>query len=386
MQNKKKILVAYVTAGAGHMKAGTAIYEALKERGSELEVKAVDLLEYSTPLMKRLYPGLYLFLINKMPFLWGLLYYITDFRPLYLLLRHCLLWVDKMHCRDFERLILEYQPDVIVSTHFETSRIAAELIGKRRFQGRLITVITDYLPHAFWITDNLNTYVVGSRQAREALIKKWRVAEEKIELLGIPVGLLFSQSPDKGALLEKLGLEKGLYTVLILSGGFGVGPIEALVEELSRMQGLQLIVVCGKNPPLFRKIKEMKMDVPSKIYEFSNNMHELMSVADTIISKSGGISTAEALTKGLPMLVIAPLPGQETGNCRILLENQAAIRIKDAKEAKRRIGEFIAGPGPADALKKNIARLAKPHSAAEIAALAVNIAQGEKNEDSHSGI
>lgn len=375
MQNKKKILVAYTTAGAGHMKAGTAIYEALKKYGGDLDVKAVDLLEYSSPMMKKSYPAVYLFLINKMPFLWGLLYYVTDFRPLYLLLRYCLSWTDKMHCKAFERLILEYNPDVIISTHFETSRIPADLISEKRFHGKLITVITDYRPHSFWITDNVNTYVVGSQHAKDELIKKWKVDENKIEILGIPVGYIFSESPDKDALLEQLGLKKGLCTVLIVSGGFGVGPIEALVCELKEMKGLQLIVVCGKNPALFARIKGMKIDVPSKIYEFSTNMHELMTVSDMIISKSGGISTAEALAKCLPMLVIAPLLGQETRNCQILLENKAGIRIKDAKEAKKRIREFIADPRLIDMLKSNIARIAKPHSAADIAKLAVSIAR-----------
>ena len=103
-------------------------------------------------------------------------------------------------------------------------------------------------------------------------------------------------------------------------------------------------------------------------------MHELMTVSDAIISKSGGISTAETLAKCLPMLIIAPLLGQETRNCQILLENKAAIRIRDTKEAKRRIQELIADPRLIDTLKSNIAHIAKPHSAADIAKLAVDLA------------
>ena len=373
MEPKKRILIAYTTAGAGHMKAGTAVYEAFKKIDGNIDLKAVDLLEYSTPFMKSAYPAVYLFMINRAHLLWGFFYYLTDFRPFYLLLRFVLSLTNKIHCKSFEKLILDYKPSVVISTHFETSRITGDLIKSNRFNGKLINVLTDYGPHSFWIVDGVDKYIVGSDRAKRELIRKWKVREDKIEILGIPVNPVFSQTPDKDALLSALGLQKGLSTILIVSGGFGVGPIEELVTELKDVKGLQLIVVCGKNPDLFKKINSMKIGVPSKIYGFSDNMHELMSVSDLIISKPGGISTAETLAKGLPMIIISPVPGQETRNCRLLLENRAAIKINGPKSARAAVKEFMDNPARISELKDNAKNIARPNSAMDIARLGLSL-------------
>jgi processive 1,2-diacylglycerol beta-glucosyltransferase len=373
VDKKRKILIAYATAGAGHIKAGQAICDAFHRMQGDFELHCADFLTYSTPTMRVLYPSLYVFLINRCPFIWGFLYYLTDIRPVYICIRPLLSLTNFINCRKFRRFVLNEKPDVVISTHFESSRMVSELTKKGLYKGKLLTVITDLMPHSFWITDPVDRYVVGSREAKKTLVNKWKVRPENVEALGIPVDPVFTENKSREDLTRKLNLRQDLFTVLIASGGFGIGPVEEMVSALQDMGGLQLMVVCGRNSKLKERLDKRDYKIPTLIYGFVNNMDELMTVADIMVSKSGGLSTSEALVKNLPLIVIAPVPGQETRNCGVLLENNAAMRAYSGKQVHDMISRLIGNPDMRANLKVNIQNLARPDSAKSIATLSLSV-------------
>jgi processive 1,2-diacylglycerol beta-glucosyltransferase len=93
---------------------------------------------------------------------------------------------------------------------------------------------------------------------------------------------------------------------------------------------MQAIVVCGKSDALREKVEEITHgDHTYRVLGFTDRMAELMKISDVFIGKPGGLTTAEALASGLPMLIVSPIPGQEERNSDFLLEAGVAVKCND---------------------------------------------------------
>ena len=372
-----KILVTYASAGAGHERAAKAIVKALEKHNGQIEVKLVDVLDYSSSLFKKTYSAIYLFAIRYIPLIWGIAYLVLDSRPIYSFIAFLRRIINKLNSAKFIQLLYSFSPDLVISTHFYSSEVIACQRRKGKFKGRLISIITDFRVHSFWVTRGIDKFIVAAKNTKEELIERG-VPREKIEVLGIPVDPIFARNEDKNSLIDKLNLRQKLFTILLTSGGFGVGPIEELVAELENIpRSIQLIIVCGHNKQLYDNLINRKINKNAKIfykiYGFSNNMHELMQVSDVIITKSGGLTSSECLAKDLPLIVIAPVPGQETRNCSVLVNGGAALKIDKPAQINKLITEFIDRTGIIKRMKENIRTLAKPNSASEIVNLSLKI-------------
>lgn len=370
-----KILVTYASAGAGHERAAKAIVKALEKHNGQIEVKLVDVLDYSSFLFKKTYSATYLFAIRHIPLIWGIAYLVLDSRVVYSFVAFLRRVINKLNSAKFIQLLYSFNPDLVISTHFYASEVIACQRRKGKFKGRLTSIITDFRVHAFWVTKGIDKFIVAARNTKEELIERG-VAREKIEVLGIPVDPIFARNEDKNTLMNKLNLRQNLFTILLTSGGFGVGPIEELVNELQNIpHSIQLIIVCGHNKSLYDNLINRKINKNSKIfykiYGFSNNMHELMQVSDVIVTKSGGLTCSECLAKSLPLIIIAPVPGQETRNCSVLVGEGAALKIDKPAQINKLIINLIDHPQTISRMKENIRRLAKPNSASEIVNLSL---------------
>ena len=111
-----------------------------------------------------------------------------------------------------------------------------------------------------------------------------------------------------------MGLQEDIFTVLIATGSFGIGPIETIIDALKEFQ---VIVICGHNKGLYRKLSA-KHHKLVHVFGLVDNMHELMAVSDAMVTKPGGLSIAEALVSQLPLIFFNAIPGQETGNIKVL--------------------------------------------------------------------
>lgn len=372
-----KIAVMHASAGAGHTKAAEAVSSALKNSNAQCEVCLVDSLDYTNSFFKWIYPKAYLFLIDKLPLVWGGLYYFCDI-PIFSLIVNIMRWVfNTPNTFNLKRFIRDAHFDVIVSTHFLPSEIVAQMKREGKYKGKLITVVTDFGSHDFWINKGTDLYVVAHEDTRLDIISR-KIEKSAIRVLGIPIGKEFAQPLDRPGIAARLGIDARLFTVLIVSGGFGVGPILELTAQLGNADvSIQLIVVCGKNEKLHGDVLNIssKLKRPCKVYGFSRNMHELMSVSDVIITKSGGITVSEALSFSLPMIIISPILGQETKNCNLLVKHQAAIRVDKAPEAKQEVCELFNDKLRLEGMKRNCKTIARPNSAMDIANLALESAK-----------
>lgn len=378
MQNKKKVLIAYASAGAGHAKAAYAIEGALNEiNRSDIEVKVINTLDYSTSFLKKSYPSIYLFLVNRIPTLWGLGYYLFDTRIVY---RAFIAPARRIHnflnCGRLVDFLKQYNPDIILNTHFLGTEIMADMRRRGMLKDtKIISVVTDYFMHSFWVDKDIDYYCVAQNESKEHLIKRG-IPSEKIRAFGIPIDKVFTVKKGKKELCDRLNIGKDFRTALIGSGGFGVGPIKELVKELSTIKdNLQLLVVCGKNPRLYEEISELakSLQMPVKAYEFVDNMDELMEIADIMVTKSGGMTSSEAMAKDLPMVITSAIPGQEARNCRYLVKSGAAIQTSGVGKAKEAIGDILSSETKIEEFKKKIKSIKKPSSSHNISQFAISL-------------
>ena len=371
-----KIVVVYASSGAGHQKAAEALFKVLKGRPDH-KIHLIDSLDYTTPLFRLLYPRAYLFLIRHLPTVWGFFYDGLNFAfigPILKALRRAL---NAMNGGALEAFFLSETPDVIVSTHFFASEVVSTLKKKGKLQACLITIVTDFSIHSVWVTPFTDGYVVGSVDTEEALIRRG-VPQEKISILGIPVDPVFEKEEDRIGLSRKLGIFPEKFTVLIVSGGFGVGPIESLVSRLSQDERLQLLVVCGHNHSLYQKLKSRteRINHRVKLFGFVNTIHELMSVSDCMVSKSGGLTMSETLIKKLPSFILYPIPGQETGNRDVLVRHRSAIAVKNIHDLEEQFGDLGRLQGELAGVWRQMEAFRRSHAAQRVAEYLISM--GEK--------
>jgi len=175
----------------------------------------------------------------------------------------------------------------------------------------------------------------------------WRAGApaENIVATGIPISARFSADSDRTSIRRTLGLRDDLPTILVLSGGFGMGPVAEILTELDKVtQHFQTVVVTGRNENLRRELAAANRKHPTHVLGFASNMHELMAIADLIITKPGGLTSSEALAMSKPLFILNPIPGQEAANSDFLLERGAAVKVNRVEDLPYRIERLLGTP------------------------------------------
>lgn len=357
-----KIIIAYASAGSGHFKAAEALCDYFKSNHPDIDVQSVDVLDKSNLWFKAIYSKGYNFLIFHMPWLWSLLFRIT-FAPR--LRRAAKLFsfpFDLWNTRRFCRFLREESPEVVVSTHFLVSEMTSYLRGRGLLNAKLVTVITDFGVHPFWVHPHTDAYVVASSHTRDDLIASG-VSDSVIKILGIPIAEKFSRKRDRKSICAKLGISGDVFTVLLITGSFGLGPLEEIAELLYR--DVQVLVVCAQNKSLYARLSA-RVHAQVKVFGFINYVEDLMTVSDLIITKPGGLTVSETLSMDLPPLFISAIFGQETENARIVSLHKAGITVNRIGDIRDIVLDFKNHPEKLLEFKSNIAGIKKPFAARDV--------------------
>lgn len=360
-----KTFILYSTAGEGHKKIGEAVIQEFHRRGYP-DTHGFDAFEKALPVFREAYPATYFWLVKYATQFWGFLYYFSD-RPVVaqFLAPFRNLW-NRFHSVGFRKFLKVEKPDVMIVTHFYAAEVIASAKKRGEISGLLVTVITDAMPHAFWINPGTDYYWVMCEENKKILLSRG-VSEQQIIVGGIPVSRQFTEPADRKTLLNQHGLKENRFTILFTSGSFGLGPTEELLKILEEFKDkIQAIVVCGHNQSLHAHLKTQTWAFPVVVTGFTNVMHEWMSIADLMIAKSGGSTMCESLAKNLPMLISAPIPGQETRNREWLFSHRAALNIDAAGDVKKHVQNFLNNSDQLDLLRGNIKKIAKPQAAADL--------------------
>ena len=363
-----KILILHASAGGGHRRAAEALCEAAQTCGDTVVVR--DILDFVPALFRRTYANGYLNLVRAAPELWGYLYAQSDRKSQRPVNRRMRAGFQKLNATAFYQFLRAEAPDAVISTHFLPLELIASMRPRQRRALPLFGVVTDYAAHALWYCAGVDAYYVATEEARRQLCRKGQ-PEAAVSITGIPVLAAFARccTPSEGRRL--LGLRPDLPLALLLSGGHGVGPTAALLAACAaELPPCQFLVATGRKPELERAARKAVAGtgLTATIHGFVDNMDAFMDAADLIISKPGGLTTAEALAKGRPMLIVDPIPGQEQRNAEWLLEGGAASRLHEVADAPWKIRYLLNDPGKLHAMTECAAALGRPNAALEIMA------------------
>ncbi len=368
----KRIILMYISEVSGHHSATLAIEKALKMLQPDVEVLNINAFNYTNPISEKIVNRLYMSVLKRTPQIWDYLY---DNPAVVKRVEKIKESIHKFNSPKLQILFDKFKPDALVCTQAFPCGMCADYKKTYNSNIPLVAVLTDYVPHSYWIYDTVNYYITPSEDVTLGLIKKG-VERNKIRSLGIPFDPKFNEPMDKPKIAQKFKINPNLPTILIMGGGQGLGPIKTIVKSLEKVKKeIQEVVVTGTNKKLYnslkRKIKKYKKKI--LLFEYVNTIDELMGISDIIITKPGGVTCSEVLAKHLAMLIVKPLPGQEANNTRYLTEKGTAIKIDEPKDLNLVIEDLLKEPDKLKCLYESAVRLNKPNSSLDIAKLLLDL-------------
>jgi processive 1,2-diacylglycerol beta-glucosyltransferase len=369
---KKRVLLLYISEVSGHHQATLAIERALNKLDSNVEVLNVNAFKYTTPITERIINKIYMGVIKRTPKLWKYLY---DNPSIIKNTGQIKKLIHKFNSPKLNNLIERFRPDCVVCTQAYPCGMIADCKEKFGLNLPLIAVLTDYAPHSFWIYDKVDYYIVPAEEVKERFIQKG-LDSKRIINFGIPIDPKFAQSKNKEQIAQKHGLDINKPIILIMGGGQGIGPIKKIVKHLEGLDhDLQLIVICGINKRLQKWLKKRSAEGIKKIlvFEYVQTIDELMEISSCIITKPGGLTTAESLAKGLPLVLVSPIPGQESANANFLAKVGAAVKIEDMENFAQVIDELLTDKQKLFQMSFQARQISKPKAALDIASLIIKL-------------
>jgi processive 1,2-diacylglycerol beta-glucosyltransferase len=361
----------YISEVSGHHSATLAIEKALRILQPDTQTLNINAFNYTNPISEKIINRLYMGVIKRTPQVWDYLY---DNPKVVKKIEKIKEAVHKFNSPKLKILFDRFKPDAIVCTQAFPCGMCADYKKTYNSNIKLIAVLTDYIPHSYWIYDTVNYFVTPSEDVSISLMKKG-VIFDKIRPLGIPFDPKFNEARDRNKLTQKFKLNPDIPTILIMGGGQGLGPIKTIVKSLEKVKReIQELVVTGTNRKLYRSLKRKIKKYKKKIllFEYVNNINELMGISNIIITKPGGVTVAEVLAKRIPMIIVKPLPGQEASNTNYLTEKGAAIKLDEPKDINAVVEDLFANAVQFNQICESARLISKPNASLDIARLVLD--------------
>lgn len=304
------LVVIHSPVGGGHKAAASAIVEAARARG--LGAHLLDTFEHAPKVVGRGYVTAHLTGQSAAPNLYGEAYFAANRRDG--ALEPVRRAVDHVVFSALVDRVLTLRPGAVIATH----HLPLVVLGRARrhgwLQAPLVGVITDYTAHAVWAERGVDAFCVPCPRAAAELAAHG-VPRERVTQTGIPVRAAFERTPDVRAPRpgEKL-------RVLLTSGGFGVGPMRAVVRSFAGMRDVRLTVVCGNAPGVVARVRALAatLEIDAEVVGFERDMPSRIADAHVVVGKAGGLTVSEAMTAGRPMVIVGAVPGNETLNAELV--------------------------------------------------------------------
>jgi processive 1,2-diacylglycerol beta-glucosyltransferase len=343
---QQKLLMLSVSAGAGHARAAEAIRAHAQLHHPAIEAVHLDVMDFVSSGFRKLYTDLYIKLVNKAPAVWGYLYSASHEASPDSSREQLRRAIERLSARDLIREIARFQPDAIVCTHFLPAEMLSREIRKHGFTCPVWVQVTDFDLHRMWVHEHMAGYFAANDEVGFRL-RAHGVAAEAIAVTGIPIMPVFGAAPQRSECAAEYGLDPDRTTILLMGGGAGLGSLDTVAERLLALgDDFQLIVLAGRNAAALEALQTLALRYPGRLLPqgFTDKVERLMACADLVITKPGGLTTSECLAMGLPMIVNAPIPGQEERNADYLLEQGVALKAFDSVTLEYRVRYLLDNP------------------------------------------
>lgn len=369
MTRPKRIAIVTLSVGSGHVRAAEVIQRALLDGGDNVEVRTLDALELARPWFRWVYVESSWWMLRHALGLWRRLF---KRRQRQAQRATAPQWVFRRGCAEVLRQLKAFAPHLIIAAEIGAAEIAA--LGKREgyCSSPILVVQTDFQTEPPWVQREIDVYGVGSDEAKAQLIG-WGVSPNRVVLCGIPIDPAFALAFDEAEVLRALGLDPHRPVVLVMGSGMGPAPLDEIIQSLERCGlPLQVLALSGRDHAVKARLEGLRGRIALDLHVFgwSDNVPELMTAADLLITKPGGVTVAEALAVGVPMLLTHPIPGPEERHVRFLEQNGVAVQARSLEEIPQLAYQLLSSPEKLAEMGRRAHELARPDAAHAIAHVA----------------
>ncbi|MCZ8512233.1 glycosyltransferase [Paenibacillus filicis] len=359
MRRNSRILILTSSYGDGHLQAARSLKQAFHMQGTD-EVLIMDLMKEAHPVLNKISTTIYItsMLTSQFGFdYYGWSYYMTRNTKTHLGLGR---FFNNLGKKKLKEAVERVRPDAIISTfpYGAVPELCAQ-IGIPAY-----TVVTDFTLHSRWVHPNINKYYVATEDLKEELMSIG-FAGPQIEVSGIPIRQAFDHAAPANTNKFRGVLSPERRTILILAGSYGVlGNVDEMIDSLQNVPDTQLVVVCGRNEKLERKLRSKFGGRPHcHIFGFVEDIHELMAASSCIVTKAGGLTLSEALSLKVPIFIYKPFAGQEKENANFLARKGAALISHQMEELSGQIRQLLADGAGYGELMQRMSQLQRKSAA-----------------------
>ena len=357
-----KVLFLSVTAGNGHNSCANAIDKCLKDRG--IETYILDIYGYVNKMLGKTVSEIYSFGISKAPKIYGTIYNMEEDAKLSI--GAVMDNINRLATKKIYEFIKENEIDTIITTHVFGGQLITRLKRKKKIDIFSVGVVTDYTIHPHWEKTNLDYYVIADEGLSRQCVEKG-IPEKKLLPIGIPLDTKYSVKRDKKEMKKRLGFNPEKNLVFIIMGSMGYGNIFSVIKQIDKTDvDVNVAVCCGNNKRAKSLVDRSAHKKNFTTYGFISNVDRLMDAADCIITKPGGLSVTESLSKKLPMIFVDPIPGQEYRNVEFLVNNGVGLYTTKSFTVEDALNIYFNDSERRTEIKSAVERLSKPDAVKNI--------------------
>jgi len=358
----KQVIILSASTGLGHNQVADTLKKELELQGAMVHI--IEPFKETNPYLDEFVTDGYRLLATRIPKMFGTLYKMSNKRLMNRPIAH---YTRRLLEEKLEELLETYQPELIICTHALFVKSIVYMKNDGRYTGSVLSVITDYSPHEFYVSQGVNAYIVGSDYTKKGLISRG-IQGNRIYVYGIPIKREFLKK-------QRNSIHSAQFTVLLMGGSMGVSGMKKAYKRLLSIQTpIKIYAVCGNNKSMRASLmKYGHQNHQVEILGFTKQIPKLMDESDVIISKPGGLTVSESLAKNIPMIIPYCIPGQEEENAQMLVDTGAAIQIDGTSKLVEIIEELIRNPLQLEILKRNIERIKQGHSLDETIRLCTRV-------------
>ena len=366
LASRPEVMILAARYGDGHLRAAKAIGMRLMLTHPNLKLGILDYYKFVNAHLDNVIRWVYLSSVRFVPALWKRFYTATQRIDPESATQQ---FLNRIGIEQFYRAIRSRPPKVIISTYPTAAGVVSTLKKRGRLNALNYVVMTDYSIHSQWIHPFVDLYFVGGEDMKDALIDR-HVPRDRIIVSGIPVDARFQEPVNEEIVRKNLGI--GSESVLLFMGGSYM-PITEFGHILSQIDKLTVahatIVVAGREENRLQLALEYQQRAthPMVVLGYVNNVHELMGISSILISKAGGLTTTEALCRGVPMLIYRPIPGQEDANANYVVRHGAGFLARDQNDVSEMVTHLLTHPWELKAMARQARQLGHPDAADIIA-------------------
>lgn len=368
---KKKILISYTTYSNSSKSVADIISESFDKRF--YDVKLLDITNYSkkiTKLANSLFKG------SSLDFLNGLLFGLINNK--YASLGNEKYAIKGFDTESLRNIFKSFNPDVVLCTHFYSSYIASYYNKINITSSKVVTVITDFTNHSFWLANykEVDTYVVHNDIIKNELVRKG-VKASNIYALGIPVN--YEKVTSKETVLKNYSLSGKKPIYLFLAGDNNYEHFKHLARK---KYNIDIIMVCGKNSKLKDECEEFVYRNNNKnvlVLGYAKDLYSLIGISDIVITKPGSTIINECISMGKACILLSPQNSLEKFNRRYMTKNHIALKASTPGSLSRKVKLCLSYGFIVKAIRNRLNKFYNNDSATKICSLVKDMLKSSRD-------